>query len=149
MNFIAVGHIRVFAKENFDANLKLLMVAALKVPIPVNYISFHASESSQNEYYYGCPYNVRRTDLYVTAEAHTNEQNSYTKTQVYSECTNVGVYDEYQIQFHDINDIRGSQPDGYLIRVPFFVEASQDVKILLSTEKRPNFSTDKLYQIGK
>lgn len=146
---IAASQIRVFAKENFDAKMKLLMVATLNISIPVNFISFHASQSSQVEFYFGCPYNLRRNDLLVAGEEIINEQSSFTKSQVFAECTKIGVIDGNQIQYHNVNDIRGAQPEGYLVRIPFFVMAGENVKVLLSSSRVRNFSTDKLYQIGK
>lgn len=153
------GYIRIFAKESFNAKFKLLMVGQLRTAIPVNFISFHASESSQNEYYYACPYNVRRNDLYVAGDAsaslagsiedNTYDRISYAKAQVYAECNSVHAVDGNQNKFTAIDDIRDGRPDGYLARIPIFVEGNQDAKILLSTSNRPNFATDKLYQIGK
>lgn len=159
---------RLFAKDQFNTKFRLLLVARLPTPTPVNFISFHASESSQNEYYYACPYDVRRSDLYVAGDAYAemagnlyaNTVNTinigsnydripYTKMQVHAECKNVNAFHEHQTQFTAIDDIRDARPDGYLARIPIFVEGNQDAKILLSTTDRPNFATDKLYQIGE
>lgn len=117
--------------------------------MPINYISFHASESSQNEFYYGCPYPIRRTDLIVPDKTDIAEDSTYAKTQVYAECSKIGVFDGEYIQYHKISDIRGTQPDGYLARIPVFVEANKDVTILLTTSSRPDMENDKLYQIGE
>lgn len=142
------GQVRIFAKNNFNAKFILIMVAVLPVPIPVNYISFHASESSQNEYYYGCPYNIRRTELYLAGDLPIADDNSFTKTQVHAECTSYSAIDEDQLQFHAINNIYDAQPDGYAVRLPVYVVANQNVKILLSSTNQPNFELDKIYQIG-
>lgn len=148
-NLFTAGQIRIFAKDNFNAKFILLLVAVLPVPIPVNFISFHASELSQNEYYYGCPYNVRRTELYLAGDAPISEDVSFTQAQVDAECTSYSALDEDQLHFRAINSIYNSQPDGYAVRLPVYVLAHQNVKILLSSTNRPSFETDKIYQIGK
>lgn len=54
---------------------------------------------------------------------------------------------EYK-QFHDLADIKDSQVDDYLVKLPLYVQGSRDAHILLSATDKPNWATDYAYEIG-
>ena len=49
--------------------------------------------------------------------------------------------------FFNISDVRGSQPEGYLIRFPFKAYAGRDVHVVLSATNNPDFEKDAVYEI--
>lgn len=54
---------------------------------------------------------------------------------------------EYK-QFHKISDIKDSQADGYLVKLPLYVFGDRDAHIVLSATDKPNWDADNVYEIG-
>lgn len=48
-----------------------------------------------------------------------------------------------------LSDIAGVQPDGYLVRFPFYVVAERDAHIVFSPTDNPDWFADDVYEFGK
>lgn len=51
--------------------------------------------------------------------------------------------------FVKISDIKGSQPDGYILRIIIYIQGARDGNILLATSDHPNYERDFVYEFGK
>lgn len=56
--------------------------------------------------------------------------------------------DEYE-QMFELKSIKGLQPDGFLVRFPFYVLAGRDAQIVFAETENPDFFTDNVYEIGE
>lgn len=48
-----------------------------------------------------------------------------------------------------LSDIPGTQPDGYLVRFPFYVVAERDAHIVFAQTENPDWFVDDVYEFGK
>lgn len=48
-----------------------------------------------------------------------------------------------------ISDYVGLEPEGYLVKLPFYVLAARDAHIVFSPKERPNWTRDSVYEICK
>lgn len=48
-----------------------------------------------------------------------------------------------------LSDVPGSQPEGYLVRFPFYILAERDAHILFSEIENPDWFVDDVYEFGK
>lgn len=48
-----------------------------------------------------------------------------------------------------LSDVPGSQPDGYLVRFPFYVLAERDAHIVFTESENPDWFVDEVYEFGK
>lgn len=48
-----------------------------------------------------------------------------------------------------LSDVPGSQPEGYLVRFPFYILAERDAHILFSETENPDWFVDDVYEFGK
>lgn len=48
-----------------------------------------------------------------------------------------------------LSDVPGAQPDGYLVRFPFYVLAERDANIVFSETENPDWFVDNVYEFGK
>lgn len=49
----------------------------------------------------------------------------------------------------NLSDVLGSQPDGYLVRFPFYVVAERDAHIVFAETENPDWFVDDVYEFGK
>lgn len=56
--------------------------------------------------------------------------------------------DEYKRMF-ELKSIDGLQPDGFLVRFPFYVLAGRDAQIVFAETENPDLFTDNVYEIGE
>ena len=141
------GNIRLFAKQELTKKYTLLLAGTLPNPMQINFVSFATAEGARVEFFYECPLNIKKSDLQLFNYP-IDERSLYTKTQIRSDCINFQVFDEEFQQFHKISDFEGLQPEGYSIRLSFFVQAGQNVNLLLTSSQRPVWDMEKVYQIG-
>lgn len=55
-------------------------------------------------------------------------------------------YNHFQ-EFNEINPLL--HPEGYLVRIPFYVLGKKHAHVLLSTSAHPDLAKDSLYEIGE
>lgn len=48
-----------------------------------------------------------------------------------------------------LSDVPGSQPDGYLVRFPFYVVAERDAHIVFAGSENPDWFVEDVYEFGK
>lgn len=48
-----------------------------------------------------------------------------------------------------LSDVPGTQPDGFLVRFPFYVIAERDAHIVFSQSQNPDWFVDDVYEFGK
>lgn len=66
-----------------------------------------------------------------------------------SKCKWYEAWENEYKQFHKLSDIKDSQPEGYLVKLPLYVFGPRDAHIVLSQTDKPNWETDSVYEIGK
>lgn len=49
----------------------------------------------------------------------------------------------------EFKSIEGLQPNGFLVRFPFYVLAGRDAQIVFAEAENPDFFTDNVYEIGE
>lgn len=47
-----------------------------------------------------------------------------------------------------LSDVPGSQPDGYLVRFPFYALAERDAHIVFAETENPDWFVDNVYEFG-
>lgn len=70
-------------------------------------------------------------------------------TELVAKCKWYEAWENEYKKFHKLSDIKDSQPDGYLVKLPLYVHGSRDAHILLSATDKPNWETDNVYEIGE
>lgn len=66
-----------------------------------------------------------------------------------SKCKWYEAWENEYKQFHKLSDIKDSQPDGYLVKLPLYVSGARDAHILLSPTDKPDWDADNVYEIGE
>lgn len=51
-------------------------------------------------------------------------------------------------QFIKLTDLKGVTPEGYLVRMVFYIQGARDGHILFSVTDRPNYDRDFVYEFG-
>lgn len=65
-------------------------------------------------------------------------------------CNKYDTWEYKYDHFQEISDINPAlQPEGYLIRFPFYIKGKRFAHILLSVTENPNEAKDSLYEIGQ
>lgn len=62
------------------------------------------------------------------------------------------LYQEWEYdynKFFNISDIPGIQPEGYLVRFPFYILADRDAHIIFTETDDPDWQADYAYEISK
>lgn len=64
------------------------------------------------------------------------------------QCKEYEEWDDNYRQMMALSDIPGSQPDGFLVRFPFYVIAERDAHIVFSVSQNPDWFVDDVYEFG-
>lgn len=48
-----------------------------------------------------------------------------------------------------LSDVNGTQPDGYLVRFPFYALAERDAHIVFTETDNPDWFLDEVYEFGE
>lgn len=64
------------------------------------------------------------------------------------QCKQYEEWDDNYRQLMKLSDVPGSQPDGYLVRFPFYALAERDANIVFSTTENPDWFVDEVYEFG-
>lgn len=65
------------------------------------------------------------------------------------QCKEYEEWDDNYRQMMELSDVPGSQPDGFLVRFPFYVIAERDAHIVFSESQNPDWFVDDVYEFGK
>lgn len=65
------------------------------------------------------------------------------------QCKEYEEWDDNYRQMMKLSDVAGSQPDGFLVRFPFYVIAERDAHIVFSASENPDWFVDDVYEFGK
>lgn len=66
-----------------------------------------------------------------------------------TKCGYYSISDYDYRHFVKISDIKNSQPDGYILRIVFYIQGARDGNVLLATSDHPNYERDYVYEFGK
>lgn len=108
-----------------------LAITTDRRPLAVKYFGFASYDNSLAKYFYDCP------------GEYVYELNELTKR-----CNNYEAFENEYKKFFAISEIEGIRPDGYIIKLPVFIQAERDAHILLSPQNRDDRSDD-VYEICK
>lgn len=65
-------------------------------------------------------------------------------------CRHEATWDYNYVHFYRLSEMNPQiQPEGYLIRLPFYVMGKNNAHILLSPVERPDEASAEVYEIGK
>lgn len=56
--------------------------------------------------------------------------------------------DDYR-QLMSLDDVPGTQPDGYLLRFPFYILGERDANIVFAETQYPDWFLDNVYEFSK
>lgn len=56
--------------------------------------------------------------------------------------------DDYR-QLMSLDDVPGTQPDGYLLRFPFYVLGERDANVVFAETQYPDWFLDDVYEFSK
>lgn len=136
--------LRLFIKHDLAGRFKLVLTVQLEKQDNLHFISLHSSNYSPVDYYYNCPYIVKLDDFPVL---NAPKGSAFpTKTDLNADCKFVETEGKLT-DFIRLSDFDDAQPDGYLAKIPLYVQSASDVRILLATTNHPNLETDKIYEI--
>lgn len=65
------------------------------------------------------------------------------------QCKQYEEYEDNYRQMMKLSDVPGSQPEGYLVRFPFYILAERDAHILFTETENPDWFVDDVYEFGK
>lgn len=65
------------------------------------------------------------------------------------QCKQYEEWDDNYREMMKLSDVPGSQPEGYLVRFPFYALAERDVHIVFSETENPDWFVDEVYEFGK
>lgn len=65
------------------------------------------------------------------------------------QCKEYEEWDDNYRQMMKLSDVPGTQPDGFLVRFPFYVIAERDAHIVFSESQNPDWFVDDVYEFGK
>lgn len=65
------------------------------------------------------------------------------------QCKEYVEWDDDYKKLTNITDVLGINPDGYLVRFPFYIVAERDAHIVFTETDNPDWFTDNVYEIGK
>lgn len=74
---------------------------------------------------------------------------SFVKSELQKQCR---VREETKYDYRQllkISDFPEMQPEGYIVKFPFYVLAARDAHIVFSPIERPNWTRDNVYEICK
>lgn len=97
---------------------------------PMKYFGFSSFDNSLAKYFYGC-----------------ESENSHPEADLRELCRYKAMENEYN-EFHKITDMAGVRTSGYIINFPFYVRASRDAHVLLTTVPEANREANE-YEIGE
>lgn len=97
---------------------------------------------------------------YLCSSVHDCSENSPNKCHnvfVFCQRKNLGLShqckqyeeseDEYR-QLMNLSDVAGTQPDGYLVRFPFYILAERDAHVVFTESESPDWFADNVYEFG-
>lgn len=73
----------------------------------------------------------------------------FVKKGLKKQCKQYEEWDDNYRQLMKLSDVPGAQPDGYLVRFPFYVLAERDANIVFSETENPDWFVDNVYEFGK
>lgn len=73
----------------------------------------------------------------------------FCKKGLKKQCKQYEEWDDNYRQLMKLSDVPGAQPDGYLVRFPFYALAERDVNIVFSETENPDWFVDNVYEFGK
>lgn len=73
----------------------------------------------------------------------------YSRTVLVTKCGYYSISDYDYRHYIKISDIKDAQPDGYIVRLIFYIQGARDGNVLLATSDHPNFERDFVYEFGK
>lgn len=65
------------------------------------------------------------------------------------QCKQYEEWDDDYKQLFALDSIEGLQPDGYLVRFPFFILAGRDAQITFTQTENPDWFSDDVYEFCK
>lgn len=65
------------------------------------------------------------------------------------QCKEYEEWDDNYRQLMKLSDVTGVQPEGFLLRFPFYVIAERDAHIVFSESQNPDWFVDDVYEFGK
>lgn len=68
---------------------------------------------------------------------------------ILKQCTQYKEKDYEYRNLTSINNIDNGQPDGYLVRLAFYVLAQRDAHVIFTTSDHPDYRTDNVYEFCK
>lgn len=73
----------------------------------------------------------------------------HTTQGLWKQCKHYEEWDDNYRQMMKLSDLPGSQPEGYLVRFPFYALAERDAHIVFSETENPDWIADDVYEFGK
>lgn len=65
-------------------------------------------------------------------------------------CKRVDTWDYKYVDFYPLSEMSPKiQPEGYLVRLPFYIVGRRNAHILLSPDEHPNERKTDVYEIGE
>lgn len=68
---------------------------------------------------------------------------------LWKQCKYYEEWDDNYRQMMKLSDVPSSQPEGYLVRFPFYALAERDAHIVFSETENPDWFADDVYEFGK
>lgn len=65
------------------------------------------------------------------------------------QCKQYEEWDDNYRTLMELKEVPGSQPDGFLVRFPFYALAERDAHIVFTTSNNPDWIGDEVYEFGE
>jgi len=120
-------------------------------PVHVKYVSFASFQTSQVEFLYNCVSDKSVSPAPIEATSASPADDSDLSEApldvLVNKCKWYEAWENEYKQFHKLSDIKDSQADGYLVKLPLYVFGARDAHIVLSATDKPNWEADNVYEI--
>ncbi|XP_031630189.1 uncharacterized protein LOC116345171 [Contarinia nasturtii] len=80
------------------------------------------------------------------SEKRTFRERSKIHCRLKKQCKQYEEWDDNYREMMNLSDVSGSQPDGYLVRFPFYALAERDAHIVFTETENPDWFSDEVYE---